>query len=155
VDAELIAIAIAAVSATASALSARASRLSVDRAHRAFVWPEIRSPRDHGQSEPLRVRLRNDGPGVAYDVRWSVGALVPKPGKDWESGPYGDDTEWTRKNVSLVQRALQPGTTHPSDDDWLERNVILPEDGHLVGIRSLDRHSGRSMGTYRAGAGAD
>ena len=128
VDVELVAVAVAAISATASAASAHASRQSVDRAHRAFVWPEIRVPKDYGQAEPLRVQLRNDGPGVAYDVRWSVGSLAPKPGEDWESGNVVHDDDWARKNASLVERAMPAGDTRPGDGGWLERRVALPDD---------------------------
>jgi len=123
-DVQVVAVVVAAISAIASA--AFASRQSVDRAHRAFVWGEIEPHRE--ATDPLRVRLRNDGPGVAYDVRWSVGSIRPKPGTDWEDDKYESDDEMARRHRSHVKRALRAGDTHPSADGWLERKGRLPDD---------------------------
>jgi len=97
----------------------------VERAHRAFVWPEIRLPK---AQTPLGIRLRNDGTGVAYNVRWSLGTLAPKPGHDWESGKVVADYEWARQNHSLVKRAMKPGDSHPSAEGWTDKKIALPED---------------------------
>lgn len=122
-DFETIGIAIAAFSAAASAVSAYASRLAVDRANEAFVWATISYGSDGGQ--PLvRVRLHNEGPGVARDVRWSATALREiRPGK-WE---VDDDLAATNKS-SLI-RAMQPGESVPPEEHgWLDLPWRRPED---------------------------
>jgi len=60
-----------AAGAGAAWLAASASREAVSRTHRPFVWTNgtTHTPRVVPQG---RVRLHNDGPGVALDVRWSV-----------------------------------------------------------------------------------
>jgi hypothetical protein len=72
----------AAFSATAAWVSAWNSRKAVARAHAPFVWPSfgIRS-RDQGSwtQHSVRVRLHNDGPGVAYGVRFSLDYLSGSP----------------------------------------------------------------------------
>lgn len=67
--------AFAAISACAAAVSAYANRRSLSAAHAAFVWPTVRvgelSP---GYPAPYYIRLYNDGPGTAFDVRISTTA---------------------------------------------------------------------------------
>jgi hypothetical protein len=117
--AETIGVAIAAVSATASAASAYASRQSVDRAHRAFVWPAIAHELDAAGHHILSVTLHNDGAGSAYDVRWAVGSVTAN-----EKGKIIDDESLTADTISVVTRALRPGETLPA----LKQAIALPED---------------------------
>jgi hypothetical protein len=119
VAAETIAVGIAAVSATASAASAYASRQSVDRAHRAFVWPSIAHELDEAGRHILSVTLHNDGAGSAYDVRWAVGSVTAN-----EKGKIIDDASLTADTISAVTRALRPGETLPA----LKQAITLPED---------------------------
>jgi hypothetical protein len=63
-----------AVSAAAAALSARASRNAVARAHRPYVWAEIHVVSGRSEKTWLaKVRLHSDGPGAAFDVSAAVG----------------------------------------------------------------------------------
>jgi hypothetical protein len=118
-----IAIALAAGSAVAAAVSAVASRKSVERAHRPFVWPAIFHGSD-GDTPVLRIRLHNDGAGVAYDVRWSFGTIV-----ETSPGSYDEDRDEARQEASLAIRAIRPGESVPPEDHgWLEKEVALPPD---------------------------
>lgn len=122
-DGATVAIAIAAVSATAAAVSAIASRQSVDRAHRPFVWPAISHASEAG-TRILRIRLHNDGAGSAFDVRWSFGTII-------ESGPleYGENRDQMAREASLAIRAIRPGeSVPPKSDGWLEKAAQLPPD---------------------------
>lgn len=86
----------AAASAVAAAVSARTSRQAVTRANAPFVWPAITVLSEYGESvtrHVFGVRLHNDGPGVAFDVRFSVSAAehgsdeyVPPPIRAMRSG---------------------------------------------------------------------
>lgn len=62
----------AAVSAIAAAISARSSRQAVVRSHAPFVWPSIAIRGPVLGLHQVGVRLHNDGPGVAFNVRFSV-----------------------------------------------------------------------------------
>lgn len=68
----IVATGLAAASAVAAAVSARSSHRAVTQAHTPFVWPStaVRGP-TLGQHN-VAVRLHNDGPGVAFNVRFAV-----------------------------------------------------------------------------------
>jgi hypothetical protein len=123
VDAETIGVAIAAIAAIASAVSASTSRLAVDRANQAFVWATISRASDGGQSL-VRVRLHNEGPGVARDVRWSATTLTEVSADEWDV-----DDELILKNKSPLIRAMQPGESLPPEESgWLNLAFSPPED---------------------------
>lgn len=114
-----IAIAFASVSAVAAAVSAVATRQSVDRAHRPFVWPAISHGTD-GEARILRVRLHNDGAGTAYEVRWSFGSLAETQGGEFVEA---------REEASMAIRAIRAGESVPPEDcGWLDKEVQLPPD---------------------------
>jgi hypothetical protein len=74
-EASVVATAIAALSATAAAVSARSSRQAVTQANAPFVWPSI-AIRGRPRQYVLAVRLHNDGPGVAFDVRFAAASAL-------------------------------------------------------------------------------
>lgn len=120
-DSSTIAIGLAAVSAAAAAVSAVATKQSVERSHRPFVWPAISHGSDGG-TRVLRVRLHNDGAGVAYDVRWSFGTIIES-----SPGTYDENREDAKTEASLAIRAIRPGESVPPRG-WLEKEVRLPPD---------------------------
>src|SRR5947209_5352081 len=101
---EVIGIGVAAVAAVASWISAYTNRQTADRALRAFVWPVISSRLDEAGRNILLVRLKNDGAGTAFNVRWSVGSVTAN-----ERGKIVSDQRLTAEHVSLVVRAMRPG----------------------------------------------
>jgi hypothetical protein len=124
VEAETVAVAIAAISAIASAISAYTNRQSVDRAHRPFVWPAISHKGDPDGSHVLLVRLHNDGAGTAYDVRWSIATLMLD-----QNDNAVEDRLFEDEHVSQVIRAVRAGEIlPPQDQGWLEKAVALPPD---------------------------
>lgn len=121
--AAVIAVAFAAVSSVAAAVSAVATRQSVDRAHRPFVWPAISHGTD-GDTSILRVRLHNDGAGTAYEVRWSFGTLV-----ETQEGQFVEDTEGAAGRASMAIRAIRAGeSVPPQNSGWLDKEIRLPPD---------------------------
>jgi hypothetical protein len=115
---ELAAVATAA-GAGAAWLAASASRTAVARTHRPFVWPDW--DRDYNQDEgqyEWRVRLHNDGPGVALDVRWSV--WVEQPPEEMGGPPNDDAEDQLRRAASEPIRGMRPGESFPRDA-WLTR----------------------------------
>src|SRR4051794_31916238 len=95
----------AAAAAVAAWLSAWNSRQAVARAHRPFVYaePEMRSVGPdfdhHEEHRPVETRLRNDGAGVALDLRLRLEA---------ERGPW-------RGEPTLPVRAMRAGEVVPPD----------------------------------------
>lgn len=81
-------------------------------AHRPFVWPEIeihQHAQPHGAKFVIRVRLQNDGPGVAFDVSASVAPqrtphLIRGPGRRKVFDGYS----------TPPIRAIRSGETNPS-----------------------------------------
>jgi hypothetical protein len=67
-----VATGLAAVSAVAAAISARSSHRAVTQAHTPFVWPSIAVRGPALGQHIIGVRLHNDGPGVAFNVRFAV-----------------------------------------------------------------------------------
>jgi hypothetical protein len=123
-NADTAGVLIAAIAATASAISAYTSRQSVDRANRPFVWPAISQAKDHDGANLVRVRLHNDGSGTAFDVRWSIGTVAVGPKDEIKV-----DDKFSEQYKSHVIRALRPGESLPPEDgDWLERAASLPLD---------------------------
>jgi hypothetical protein len=121
--AAVIAIGIAALSAVAAAVSAIATRQSVDRAHRPFVWPAISHGRD-GDATVVRVRLHNDGAGTAYEVRWAFGTLA-----ETQEGEFVEDSQGAAEQASMAIRAVRAGESVPPEDSgWLEKAIQLPPD---------------------------
>jgi hypothetical protein len=106
-----------AAGAGAAWLAASASRQAVARTHRPFVWPEWGAEwsREDGRYE-WRVRLHNDGPGVALDVRWSV--WVEHPPEDGDGRHSAEAEEQVRRLASEPIRGMRPGQTVPPDG-WL------------------------------------
>lgn len=106
---EVAAIATAA-GAGAAWRSALASSEAVARTHRPFVWPDWKfeqGPEATGQD--WSVRLHNDGPGVALDVRWSVYGLEPP--EEVGGPPDHDPEELLRRGASEPIRGMRPGTS--------------------------------------------
>jgi hypothetical protein len=117
-------IGLAAVGAIAAAVSARASARGVALNHRPYVYGERAAV---GVGETANVRLHNDGPGMAAEVRCRVGAPGVGPG------------EWTEP-----VRAMQPGESQtepyqlavPFRDDEPARDwYIETEFGDIRGAR--------------------
>ena len=73
-DAEVVSITVAAVSAMAAATSAWFSRRAVERGHAPFVWPSysIRLSEHASQQHRIGICLHNGGVGVAFDVRFTI-----------------------------------------------------------------------------------
>jgi hypothetical protein len=110
-----IGVGLAAIGAIAAAVSARAAARGVALDHRPYVYGEPQSASrepDEPRSAPRRiaVRLHNDGPGTAVEVRWRIVAAGCEP------------TEWT-----TPIRAMQPGETHPPDENSEPPSMQLPE----------------------------
>ena len=82
---ETVALGLAAVSALSAASSAWFSRRAVERSHAPFVWPSIaiRSVGAPGPEHEIGIRLYNDGPGTAFNVRFTVAS------ERWLSAPEG------------------------------------------------------------------
>lgn len=105
---EVAAIATAA-GAGAAWRSALASSEAVARTHRPFVWPDWRYEHvAEGKGPEWSVRLHNDGPGVALDVRWSV--YVLQPPEEFGGRADFDPTQEMRRNASEPIRGMRPGT---------------------------------------------
>lgn len=121
VEAQTVAIAIAAASALAASVSARASRQAVTRANTPFVWPSISIlPRSDSSGWSLKVRLYNDGPAVAFDVRFSVH-------DDTTEGPVGRVVRYVTPPVPAMRsgEAVPPRGAEPEIlDDAAEAFVI-------------------------------
>jgi hypothetical protein len=136
---ELGAVATAA-GAGAAWLAATASREAVARTHRPFVWPEwVYEPSDDS-SEPWewRVRLHNDGPGVALDVRWSVRVMFAPPHLSVypEEEVRAKAEEETRRRASDPIRGLRPGESWPHSG-WLT-GTSPPGDIEWIAVRFTD-----------------
>jgi hypothetical protein len=87
----------------------------VARAHKPFVFPEWDvGPPDEEYKRVWGVRLNNEGPGIALDVRWSI--AVPE-------GPSREDRtreeHQSRALASEAIRALRPG----QGTDWLAKSI--------------------------------
>ena len=99
-----------AVAAGAAAVAAFISRATVERADYAFVWAEVTQdqPGPDAQTQRLRVQLHSDGPGIALDVRWSLGG-------PWEPGrsAYRRAQEEVAARATPAIRALSPGVSRP------------------------------------------
>lgn len=100
-----IGIGLAAVGAGAAAVSASFSARAVALSHRPYVY---------GERAPLtmvvgQVRLHNDGPGTAVEVRFRVGA------------PGVEPTDW-----SEPVRAMQPGEVLPPEGGGVEFTMEIP-----------------------------
>jgi hypothetical protein len=93
----------------AAAFAARMSRAAVERDHLAFVWAEVTDERPDPvvSRRRIRVRLHSDGPGVALDVRWSLGG--PWHGRK----AYWRAQEEVAGRATPAIRALRPGSSHP------------------------------------------
>ena len=101
----------AALSALAAWVSAWNSRQAVARAHRPFVYgePEIRTDKVNLPGQRLiAVRLRNDGAGVALDVRFRLEA---EDGR-WQGDPL------------LPVRAMRPGEVAPPEPDHRDHPML-------------------------------
>lgn len=72
VDAPTIAAVASSLSAMMAAVSARSSRQAVTRSNAPFVWPALRIGSRRDGRFPFYVRLHNDGPGVGFNVRFTV-----------------------------------------------------------------------------------
>lgn len=131
--AETVGITFAALSSGAAATSAYISRQAVDRAHRAFVWPTISFETDSAGRQVLRVQLHNDGPGTAYDVRWSVGTVTVT-----EQGDAAADHGLTLASASPVVRALRPAEACPPHDWFRVAFTPPPDDVWSVLVRWTD-----------------
>jgi hypothetical protein len=100
-----------AAGAVAAWLAATTSREAVARSHRPFVWPEW-TVEPAEESEEKRqawlVRLHNDGPGVALDVRWSVEGAAQ----------YPEQYETTAADLASEPiRGMRPGMSVPPIED--------------------------------------
>jgi hypothetical protein len=105
-----VAVGLAAISAIAAAVSARSAARGVALNHRPYVYGEPQSATGGIAS----VRLHNDGPGTAVEVRWRLRA------------PEGEPTEW-----SSSIRAMQPGEVLPPyGSDPMSAEVPDGIDGH-------------------------
>jgi hypothetical protein len=103
-----VGIGLAAVGALAAAWSARSSARGVELGHRPYVYGE----RENLNESTIGIRLRNDGPGMAAEVRYRLGAPGVPP------------TEW-----SSPVRALQPGEIHPPEGKDPSEAPQLPTRG--------------------------
>lgn len=101
----------------AAAVAAWTSRAAVERANLAFVWAELSfAPGPTSVGDPsvdpalLRVQLHSDGPGIALDVRWSLGEPAADPGRRAHRKTEEETARWATDAV----RALRPGESWPS-----------------------------------------
>lgn len=97
------------VAAGAAAFAARMSRATVERANLAFVWAEMTLDSIDDSTRRLRVQLHSDGPGIALDVRWSLGG----PWDPTRTG-YRRDQEEVATRATPAIRALRPGFSYPA-----------------------------------------
>jgi hypothetical protein len=117
----------AVISATAAALSAQASREALRRTRAPFIWPAIAirpSSRETGQHS-IGVRLHNDSPGVAFDVRFSLDFAAGSPEKP--------DTE-TRYVIPPVC-AMRSGEVVPPEKG--EPEIVRGDEFVVAGPRDL------------------
>jgi len=136
-------------SATAAWLSALASRRSVERAHRPFVWPELDIRPELGERRSyldVRVRLHSDGPGTAFDVSCTIDPeLLPTA----ERHP-----RWFSRRVLLSGhstppvRAMRPGTVVPAtpaddEDGTFRLRFELPDGAWWAVVRWTDASGAR------------
>jgi hypothetical protein len=132
---EVAAVATAA-GAGAAWLAATASRQAVVRANRPFVWPEAHESESNGK-RTVRVRLHNDGPGVALDVRWSL----VFPAKD-RLADRDQFLELVKQLASSTTRGLPPGESEPPSGNLSLPEVQVPdehlEDPCWVAVRYTD-----------------
>ena len=108
---QLVSIGSSVTASIAAAAAAFMSRSAVERANLAFVWAEPSFDRpdpDSGMSR-LRIQLHSDGPGIALDVRWSLGG-PEDPG--WRAHRRAQRETASRATPAI--RALRPGDRHPS-----------------------------------------
>lgn len=121
-----VAIGIAAASAAASAVSAYSSARSVALSHRPFVVGDENhrvtsvSREEEYAGGVVGVVLRNEGPGLAMEVRFRV--------RDWE---YEIDTGWS----------ASVGSIRPGEQHWTSAPFELPGG---VGERELGLSHDRS-----------
>jgi hypothetical protein len=99
----IISTSVAALSALAAWRSSFVASASVARSNLPYVWPVVSSARD-ADAIVVRVRLHNDGPGLAQDV---VAARLEPSGRDDDGGP------WTVFARTPVIRGLRGGETLP------------------------------------------
>ena len=85
----------AATSAIVAAVSAIASRRAIAIANAAFVWPTVRLEMLANNQAAFYIKLHNDGPGPAFDVRLTT---MPDERDNW---------------VMPSIRAMRPGETVP------------------------------------------
>jgi hypothetical protein len=105
-----VGVGLAAVSAIAAAASARSAARGVALSHRPYVYGEPQS----ATTGLAGVRLHNDGPGTAVEIRWRLHARGATP------------TEW-----SPMIRALQPGEIWPPRaSEPLTVELPVGVDGH-------------------------
>jgi hypothetical protein len=128
VDAPTVAAVASSLSAFAAAVSARSSRQAVTRSNAPFVWPALRiGSRDSGVFS-FYVRLHNDGPGVAFNVRFTVRTREDEHGY-----------------VIPPIRAMRSGEVVPPHPEPQEQPIRDAEDGSreyaVAGPRSLDAPS--------------
>jgi hypothetical protein len=132
-----------AAGAAAAWRAAGASREAVARAHRPFVWPEFDYDYEGaGPGETVwRVRLHNDGPGVALDVRWSVREIFDSRGLTASElqAAYDRADENTRKLASEPIRGMRAGQSVPpvGVDRWLTQPFPFGE-YEWVAVRFTD-----------------
>jgi hypothetical protein len=98
-----ITVVVAAGGALAAAVSARSSARGVALSHRPYLYGEgsvsAYEERSGSSATVVSVRLHNDGPGTAVEVRWRVVAAGDRP-PDWAPDPI---------------RAMQPGEVLPPE----------------------------------------
>jgi hypothetical protein len=108
-----VGIGLAAVAAVAAAASARTAARGVALGHRPYVYGE----RGSATAESGSVRLHNDGPGTAVEVRWRICA------------PGAEPTGW-----SDPIRAMQSGEIAPPEGQKPPPTTLpLGIDGHAFG----------------------
>jgi hypothetical protein len=104
-----VGIGLAAVGTTIAAVSVVVSVRAVGLAHRPYVYGERSgTTTEQGERGAAAIRLRNEGPGAAVEVRFRLGAADAEP------------TDWTPR-----VRAMQPGEVHPPESRG-GRVVALP-----------------------------
>lgn len=99
------------VASIAAATAAYMSRTAVERANLAFVWAELFFDRPDAAApiRRLRIQLHSDGPGIALDVRWSIGG----PTEGGRAAHRRAEEEIAAQARPAI-RALRPGHSHPS-----------------------------------------
>jgi hypothetical protein len=167
-------------SAVAAFQAARATRDTATRSNLPFVWveptisrePAIEVVRDsagheYGQESQdfeavtIRPRLRNDGPGMAQDVRWSI--YRPHEADPWwlrgavrrfkQSDPRGQAE--TAASASKAIRAMQGGATEDAEPMTIH---LLADEPWFIVVRYTDTAGKRwefsESGDARSLAGA-